>query len=137
MNGEIGRAQEWAEKLQKKNGKGEFTMTGGAVNVGGKDYPKSENWQKAIGELHIWGSASVTSKGESLSMRITIHAKDRWDFNKGMDDIATGTPDSVNGRFAELGWAKPFMTSGTVTRTVTWTRGQLLGTTSVSKPGGR
>ncbi|MFD8638128.1 hypothetical protein [Streptomyces sp. NPDC059533] len=35
--------------------------------------------------------------------------------------------DRENGRFAELGWAKPFPTSRTAPRDVSWTRGNLLG----------
>ncbi|MFE9484737.1 hypothetical protein ACFYNM_39930 [Streptomyces spororaveus] len=50
--------------------------------------------------------------------RIVIHAVDRWDFNRDMKDIGSGALDSENGRFAELGWAKPFPTSGTATRDV-------------------
>ena len=43
-----------------------------------------------------------------------------YNFNPGQSDIASGTPDAVNGRFAELGWAKEFKTSGSLTQTVTW-----------------
>lgn len=50
-------------------------------------------------------------------------------------DIASGTPDEVNGRFATLGWAKPFISRGTVTRSATWWRGDILGSTSVSGGG--
>ncbi|WP_374213917.1 RHS repeat domain-containing protein [Streptomyces sp. A3M-1-3] len=127
---EVARSQRWAEAIQKNSGKSAFSITGNAVSV--KSYPQTENWQKAIGEHRIWGSASVKTKGDQFTMRVVIHAMDRWDFNAGMSDIATGTADSVNGRFAELGWAKPFLTSGTATRTVTWTRGDILGTSSVS-----
>ena len=38
--------------------------------------------------------------------------------------VTTGIPDSENGRFAELGWAKEFRTSGELERTVTWTIGE-------------
>ncbi|MCC8147582.1 hypothetical protein [Akkermansia sp.] len=37
-------------------------------------------------------------------------------------DIATNTPDEINGRFAVLGWAHSFITNGTVVRHVTWTK---------------
>ncbi|MEH0544930.1 hypothetical protein QA802_18115 [Streptomyces sp. B21-105] len=49
-----------------------------------------------------------------------------------MSDINTGTLDEVNGSFATLGWAKPFISRGTVTREVTWRRGDISRSTSVS-----
>lgn len=51
-------------------------------------------------------------------------ARDRWNFDAGKSDNVTGTPDSENGRFEELGWAQSFDTSGTVTRTYTWKVGE-------------
>ncbi|RAX19723.1 hypothetical protein DRB06_11670 [Actinomyces sp. Z5] len=57
-------------------------------------------------------------------MTTTITAKDHWNFDEGKADKATGTPDSENGRFEELGWARSFDTSGTVTRTVSWKVGE-------------
>lgn len=53
-------------------------------------------------------------------------------FNPGAADIASGTKDEVNGRFAILGWAKEFKTYGSMKRTVTWTIGKIGSTTSVS-----
>lgn len=38
--------------------------------------------------------------------------EDLYNFHQGQSDIASGTPDTVNGRFAELGWAKEFKTYG-------------------------
>ncbi|MFF4103981.1 RHS repeat domain-containing protein [Streptomyces sp. NPDC001903] len=135
---EIARAQKWAEAIQGDTGESSFDMTGNAVGIaknGTPNYPQTENWQKAIGEHRIWGSASVTAKGDQFTMRIVIHAVDRWDFNQDMQDIGSGALDSENGRFAELGWAKPFLTSGTATRDVSWTRGNILGA-NVSGGGG-
>ncbi len=140
VNAEIEEAQRWAEMIQEANGKKSFNMTGQAVNVGGQEqgnYPETENWQKAIGEHKIWGSASVEASGDTFTMRITVHAKDRYDFNKGMNDVKTGIDDAENGRWETLGWAKPFITRGTVTRTVTWTRGDILGSSNMSGGGGR
>ncbi|WP_435058576.1 hypothetical protein [Streptomyces sp. bgisy060] len=70
-------------------------------------------------------------------MRITVRSKDRYDFNKGMNDVKTGIEDAENGRWETLGWAKTFITRGTVTRTVTWTRGDILGPSKTSGGGGR
>ncbi|MFJ9741918.1 hypothetical protein [Streptomyces sp. NPDC101166] len=58
-----------------------------------------------IGSGEIDRGAEPGASGDQFTMRVVIHAMDRWDFNEGMTDVATGTPDSVNGRFAELGWA--------------------------------
>jgi hypothetical protein len=65
-------------------------------------------------------------------MAITVHAMDRYDFNKGMKDKASGAADAENGRFATLGWAKPFMVSGSLTRVVTWNRGDVGSSTVVT-----
>lgn len=42
-----------------------------------------------------------------------------------MQDIATGTPDEVNGRFAVLGWAESFNTIGKMEKVVTWSDGKI------------
>jgi hypothetical protein len=54
-----------------------------------------------------------------------------------MSDIASGAADDENGRFATLGWAHPFMVSGTLTRVVTWTRGNIAQSTSVTSVNNR
>ena len=38
--------------------------------------------------------------------------------------MGIGVPDSENGRFEELGWAKSFETSGSVDRIYTWKVGE-------------
>ena len=55
---------------------------------------------------------------------MTVHARDKWNFNRGQQDTVTGLGDEVNGRFEELGWAKGFETSGSMTKTYTWKVGQ-------------
>jgi hypothetical protein len=96
-------------------------------NISG--YPETENWAKALGDHKVWGSATVTRKGDQMTMKVTVHALDQYDFNDGAKDIRSGVPDNVNGRFATLGWAKPFLVRGTFTRNVTWTVGQAGSTT--------
>ena len=93
-------------------------------------YPTTENWQKALGDHKLWSSADVRVDGDRVTMTVTVHAADHYDFNRDASDIATGEPDDENGRFAELGWAKGFDTSGQTTRTVTWTLGDPPGPTS-------
>lgn len=88
--------------------------------VSSTNYPTTENWQKAIGAHRMWVSADVTvdSKG-NVVVTSTVHELDRYNFNKGMSDITTGTSDNVNGRFETLGWAHSFDTHGSVTITST------------------
>ncbi|MEV7236560.1 hypothetical protein AB0N06_21995 [Streptomyces sp. NPDC051020] len=49
-------------------------------------YTKTENWDKTLGDEKIGGSAEVTSQGDKFTMTITVHAVDRYDFNKDMKD---------------------------------------------------
>lgn len=48
-----------------------------------------------------------------------------YNFNRGQADIASGVSDNVNGIFAELGWAKSFITYGETTLTISWTEGNI------------
>src|SRR5262249_24355309 len=85
----------------------EFTMVSEVIGVGGKDsrypYPKTENWQKAIGAHFIWIDAKVTvkidpaAKKREFEVKMNIHMEDMYNFNPGAKDIATGTPDAENG----------------------------------------
>jgi hypothetical protein len=118
---ELIAAQRAAEELLGKSGSDSFQITGGARNI--PHNPATERWQKTLGSYDMWASAEVTVTGDTVAMRITIHAEDRWNFNKGASDIKTGISDSENGRFAELGWAKAFNTSGSIVRDVVWTAG--------------
>lgn len=122
---EIRRAQQGAEDLVGA-GHRDFSMTGDAHPTG-QHYPTTENWQKTIGGHQTWSSADVTVDGDTITMKVTVHGEDYYNFNPSQQDIATGAPDNENGRFTELGWAKPFHSHGEVTRTVTWTRGELDG----------
>ena len=82
----------------------------------------SENWQKTIGAHYVYGVGYVTidPETEKATMQVTFYTEDMYNFNPGQADIASGTPDAVNGRFAELGWAKEFKTTGSITFTETW-----------------
>jgi hypothetical protein len=109
-----------------------FKLTGSQIGVGGKNanfpYPQTENWQKAIGAHSVWMSADITVKPDAngkpnFSAKMTLHAEDRFNFNPGMKDIATGTPDAVNGRFETVGLAKQYMNYATLQRDVKWDQG--------------
>ena len=112
VNNEMLRAATAALDLHQQSGLDSFEMTGQPLSVSGKYYPKTENWQKTLGSHNIWGSASVSFKGDKATIYLTIHAVDRYNFNSGMKDIKSGTPDSVNGRFEVLGWGQEFTTRG-------------------------
>jgi hypothetical protein len=104
----------------------EHTFSSDGIPVGGTTrfpYPKTEDWQKAIGAHVIWLEVHVASRVDSSGRRfftitLTIHMEDRYNFNPGAKDIATGTPDSDNGIFEITGLAKEFMQYGTATRTI-------------------
>jgi hypothetical protein len=108
------------------------SMTSQTFFGGGGDarfpYPQTENWQKAIGAHPFWISAEVEQEiignNKMYTMSFLLHAEDRYNFNPGMQDIATGIPDSVNGRFEITGLAHSYMNYSTLTRTVTWVEGQ-------------
>jgi uncharacterized protein YukE len=121
VDAEIATAMQWAEQLHRETGQTSFSVSGDAVQP--RYYPGTENWQKTLGGHTIWGSGDVRIQGNTVTMEVTIHAEDRYNFNRGEEDIATGVPDEANGRFAELGWAKSFDVSGSLTRTVTWELG--------------
>ena len=118
-----------------------FEITGDAISVGDSNkypYPDSENWQKAIGAHDIWNSAVVmvtppATQGGSptYSMQYNLHAEDRYNFNPGNVDIATGQPDSENGRFEESGLAHQYMNYGSVERNLSWTGGDIAKSTTI------
>ncbi|GAA1305442.1 hypothetical protein [Saccharothrix xinjiangensis] len=119
-DGEITRAALAAEELIRA-GNTEFPMTGEATAA--KPYPATENWQKAIGDHQVWSHGNVRVNGNTVTMEIVVEAEDRYNFNRDDEDVRTGLPDNGNGRFTEVGWAKPFDAHGTITRTVTWELG--------------
>jgi hypothetical protein len=117
-----------------------FDMTGGAIGAGASPdfpYPDTENWQKAIGGHTIWTSASVTvtppaSPGDppTFTMTMAVHAEDRYNFNPGAQDIASGTPDAANGRFEQTGLAHQYTNTGSASREVSWAQGHEASATS-------
>lgn len=124
-----------------------FEMKGSPIGVGNPfdatyPYPATENWQKAIGGHTIWNSATVTVAPSTVpgdppkfSMDYTLHAEDRYNFNPGMKDIATGQPDSDNGRFEVSGLGHQYMNYSTIERDVSWQEGSAAGTTKTDPQG--
>lgn len=121
INHEVGRTASAVETMVG-HGNTSFSITGPPhLNSTPAD---TENWQKAIGGHQQWSSADVTMNNGVVTMQVTVHGEDHYNFNRGQADIASGAPDNANGRFTEIGWAKPFDSSGEVTRTVTWPVGE-------------
>lgn len=110
-------AQEQAVSLNKCSGDTSYNIRSDLYGIPNGE---TENWQKTIGAHYVWVSATVKVVNGTYLMDMTIHMKDKYNFNKEMSDIASKTPDDVNGHFAVLGWAKSFFTIGELKRTVTW-----------------
>jgi RHS repeat-associated protein len=116
---EISLMKNFAQSSYKNGAGNSFEIIGGLLRIPNGD---KENWQKVIGAHYVYGYGNVTvdSKTNMAIMLVTFYMEDMYNFNPGESDIATGTPDSVNGRFAILGWAKEFKTLGSMTVTITW-----------------
>ena len=114
----------------------QFSVTSDAYSAGGSDarfpYPATENWQKTIGGHNLWTSADVqvtgTAPNRTYSMTLTVNVEDRYNFNPGAADIATGIPDSDNGVFEVTGLAHQYMNRSQLTRVVTWGEGDIANT---------
>ncbi|MCA2188436.1 hypothetical protein LDL05_25600 [Nonomuraea cavernae] len=113
----IQTAKDEAVRLYRESGRTDFQMTGGVLHTAAE----TENWDKTLGGHVQWGNADVKVSGNQATMTITIHAEERYNFNKGETDAATGAADDDNGRFETLGWARSYRSHGALTRTVTWT----------------
>jgi hypothetical protein len=94
-------------------------------------YPATENWQKTIGGHFIWLSGTVevieSPSGRPPAYRgvMDVHAEDRYNFNPGDEDIATGIPDSANGRFEITGLGHQYNNHSSLRRVLSWTGFQL------------
>lgn len=103
-------------------------------------YPNTENWQKAIGGHSIWISATIKSlkvnNEWTYAMSFTLHAEDRYNFNPGQKDIATGTADAENGIFEITKLAYQYTQYAELSRNVAWKSGST-GNPSITKTSGR
>ena len=79
----------------------------------------TENWNKTLGMYLLWGTADVRLDGTRVTVTVTVHVLDRYNFNREGLDLATAIPDEANGRFEQLGWARGFDVTGSLTRTFT------------------
>lgn len=103
-------------------GKTEITLYSPATSEG--PYPTTENWRKTIGGHTNYTTTKVEVSGDTVTATVTVYARDKYNFDRDKADVDSGTPDAVNGRFEELGWAKSFETSGSLTKTYSWKVGQ-------------
>lgn len=132
--------QRHAEVIGKDRSKYSVTSDAFTVGNGGiAPYPATVNWQKAIGAHFIWvsGVLTVSANAEgiiSYAANVTIHMEDRYNFNPGQQDIATGIPDAANGTFEITGLAKQYTNYATVQRQITWREGSWMGSSSAGAP---
>lgn len=94
--------------------------------------PATENWEKALGEHAVWASIEVevsppVTAGEPprFTMKLVIHAEDRYNFNPGQHDNRSGIPDAENGPFEACGLAQQYTNPGTAERSAEWRGGHV------------
>lgn len=117
---------------------GDVRTTGDGL-PGDPGYPQTEDWQKTIGGHSYWSQSTVTvtrqEDGSLLAVAdVTMHAEDRYNFNPGQSDIATGAADSERGVLEESGLAQQYTQTGSTEYTTSWTIGQP-GSPSAAEPG--
>lgn len=120
-----------AKPAAAKVGTVRLRATSGVMTVGGGinvryPYPGTQNWQKKIGGHALWLSANATITSNppgprSVSIDLTFHAEDMYNFDPGKSDVASGIADEPNGRFQVVGLATEFLQKGETTRTITFT----------------
>jgi len=88
-------------------------------------YPNTTNWQKTIGAHSVWISADIaisSIEGKiTYDAAITLHMEDRYNFNPGESEVATGIPDSANGLFEITGLGQQYNHFGTSLHNFRWT----------------
>jgi len=131
IENEISRAQRNIETLRGMSGIDEFNVSGDLtttrpIGLNPEDaHPTTENWQKAIGRFHMWSYSEVRFENGVYYATMTVNLLDRYNFNYGDGDIASGLADHINGRFEKLGWATPFTTYGDMRFEVSWSEGSI------------
>ena len=103
----------------KRLGAGTSAQTFPIVGTVWSGRTATENWNKTLGMYLLWGTADVRLDGTRVTVTVTVHVLDRYNFNREGLDLATAIPDEANGRFEQLGWARGFDVTGSLTRTFT------------------
>ena len=116
---EIEDMMQFAQKFYLQTNKISFEIIGDIVSI---PNGKKVNVQRTIGAHQVYAHGVVTyyESTQMFVMTVTLYMEDMYNFNRGQNDIQSGTPDAVNGRFSTLGWAKEFKVKGTMTTLVTW-----------------
>ncbi len=103
------------------DGKESFHLRSNPIPVGRDGRypgPATENWQKTIGAHVIWFEADAHAKNIDgllqFSADLTIHMEDRYNFNPGEEDRASGISDAYNCRFEVTDLAQEYMNTATV-----------------------
>ena len=100
---------------------GAYNFTSGLIDTSTLGfYPTTENWRKALGGFSAWVHGTLSIQKYKYVLNVTISVRDWYNFDNGKYDIDTGTPDAVNGRFQQLGWAKPFVSYGSFDQSIIW-----------------
>ncbi|GAB2921081.1 RHS repeat-associated core domain-containing protein [Micromonospora polyrhachis] len=116
---ELAALQRGAAELVKTTGLTSFQITGENHRWDGG--AKTWNWQAALGSYNRWSSADVTVDGDKVTMKVTMHGVDRWNFNNG--GTFMGIPDEYFGRLSVVGLAKNYTLRGSITREITFSLG--------------
>ena len=124
VNGELNGALAAANEAALAGQSG-VTLHGPGTSLGATgNYPETANWKWTLGGHNTYTDTDVQVNGDTITATVTVQARDKWNLNKGDHYYVTGLGDDVNGRFEELGWARSFETSGSMTKTYTWKVGQ-------------
>lgn len=111
-----------------------FAITSEPYAIGTRGFasgPETESWQKTIGQHYVWASANVEVSADVkgkiwYEAELTLHMEDRYNFNPGARDIATGIPDADNGRFEITGLAYQYRSFGSAIHRTKWVEGERL-----------
>ncbi len=123
-----------ALEISDKTGKTGFLIQSNEIKVGDHfnpnsryPYPGTENWQKAIGGHSIWLEADIkvalSGGSRHFDILLILRAEDRYNFNPGNADIATGIADEENGRLEVTGLGKEFDSFSTLKRKIVFEAG--------------
>ncbi len=141
----LDEARKAAERasIELGNEPGTYRFVSNTVSHTGN--PETENWQKTIGKAQYWTDTTVVVTENpdgtiNRELSITINMEDKYDFNPGEGDIASGVSDDANGRFQVVGLADSYIHTGSATFTHSFDDDELSGPPTIHQPsddGGR
>lgn len=91
----------------------------GPVRPSGAE-PESVAWGSTLGGHARWADGEVVVEEGRARMTVTVHAERLYDTDAVPPPLSSSRPDDLHGRFAALGWERPFVVTGETTRLVTW-----------------